>query len=121
RRARRPDPDDPLCGQPRQARPPGPPGGSMGGGARGEAGPPCQGPALNRGTEPSRAVTSVTMTPQVTPLDPKTASDADLADYHALRVALLTVDMPEELLPSRETSVGYLRTPIHPDSDAAYW
>ena len=46
RRARRADPDDPLGGQPRQARAPGSGGGRLGGCPRGEAGSPAQGLTL---------------------------------------------------------------------------
>ncbi|MFJ4680349.1 GNAT family N-acetyltransferase [Kitasatospora sp. NPDC088783] len=57
----------------------------------------------------------------IRPLDPLTASEDLLADYHLMRAAVVAEDFPEDPPLTYESAVGRLRTPPIEDGACRYW
>ncbi|MDH6135511.1 mycothiol synthase [Kitasatospora sp. MAA4] len=61
------------------------------------------------------------MTLDVRPLDPSTAPEQLLADYHAMRAAVAAADSPEDPPLTYESAIGRLRTPPVGDGPCRFW
>ncbi|GAA2838183.1 hypothetical protein GCM10010441_73140 [Kitasatospora paracochleata] len=61
------------------------------------------------------------MTLDIQPLNPSHASEQELADYHAMRAAAVSVDFPEDPPLTYEAAVGRLRTPPVGDGPCRFW
>ncbi|MFD8478183.1 GNAT family N-acetyltransferase [Kitasatospora sp. NPDC059673] len=61
------------------------------------------------------------MTLDIRPLDPRTASEPLLSDYHLMRAAVVAEDFPEDPPLTYEGAIGRLRTPPVEDGVCRFW
>ena len=57
----------------------------------------------------------------ISPFDPPTASQTELADYYRVIAESAACDQPALPVPSFETVVGHLQTPFEDRGQAKFW